>query len=68
MYSSIVTFNVNGLNNVSKRKSIFNYFKQKDFDITLPQKKHFTFKTANCGKWNEAVKLNGCAALTIAEV
>ena len=46
MSSSIATFNVNGLNNVSKRKSNFNYIEQKDFDITLLQETYSTAKTA----------------------
>ena len=44
MNTLFATFNVNGLNADAKRKTIFNYLKQKNFEIVLLQETHSTEK------------------------
>ena len=44
MNTLFATFNVNGLNADAKRKTIFNYLKQKNFEIILLQETHSTEK------------------------
>ena len=44
MNTLFATFKVNGLNADAKRKTIFNYLRQKNFEIILLQKTHSTDK------------------------
>ena len=44
MNTLFAAFNVNGLNANAKRKTIFNYLKQKKFEIILLQETHSTEK------------------------
>ena len=44
MNTLFATFNVNGLNANTKRKTIFNYLRQKNFEIILLQGTHSTEK------------------------
>ena len=45
MALKIASLNVNGLNNIKKRKSIFNEFKTKKYDVIFLQETHSTNKT-----------------------
>ena len=44
MNTLFATFNVNGLNADAKRKTIFNYLRQKNFEIILLQETHSSEK------------------------
>ena len=57
MSASLATFNVNGLNDGIKRKSIFNYLKQKKFDIILLQETHSTPKIARLWEMEWGTKI-----------
>ena len=58
MLIKIATFNVNGLNDNTKRKCIFNYLQQKSFDVMLLQETHSTFNVAKLWEMEWGVKKN----------
>ena len=58
MNTLFASFNVNGLNAVTKRKTIFNYLKQKNFKIILLQETHSTVKVEKLWeiKWGNKIE------------
>ena len=51
---NIVTYNVRGLNNSTKRREIFYYLHKKDYDVMLLQETHGCVNSKKCGQMNLA--------------
>ena len=54
--ANIVSFNVRGMAEVNKRRELFNFFRDKNADITLIQETHSSSKTSKIWKNERGVE------------